>query len=268
MPKFFVVSDVHSFYAPLKKALDEAGFDPNNENHWLVTCGDNFDRGPESEEVLHFLMQLERKILIRGNHDDLLEECCMREFPFRHDASNRTKKTIEDIGGAGYGRPFDECCRITWNKTQAYRDQLVNYFETKNYIFVHGWIPCEVYYHGEGEDRQWYQSKKTYEYKPDWRECNDVEWESARWINGIKRAYEGIIEPGKTIICGHWHCSYGHMLDSIKTDSWISEFEKDAIWSPWYHEGCIAIDRCTAHTGKVNVLVLEHEFLEGNDGNN
>ena len=26
MPKFFVVSDIHSFYTPFKKALDEKGF--------------------------------------------------------------------------------------------------------------------------------------------------------------------------------------------------------------------------------------------------
>ena len=268
MPKFFVVSDVHSHYTILKNALDSHGFNPNDENHWLVVCGDVFDRGDESYELLKFLMQLERKILIRGNHDDLLEECCIREFYYRHDASNGTKKTIEDIGDAGCGIPFDECCRITLEKTQAYRDQLVNYFETKNYIFVHGWIPCEVYYHGDGADKPWYQSQKTYKYKSDWRECNGVEWESARWINGIKRANEGIVEPGKTIVCGHWHCSYGHMLDSIKTDNWISEFDKDAIWEPWHHEGCIAIDRCTAYTGEVNVLVLEDEFLEGNNGNN
>ena len=260
MPKFFVVSDVHSFYTPLKKALDEKGFDPNNEDHWLVTLGDNFDRGSESEEVLHFLMKLERKILIRGNHEDLLEDCCMREFAYSHDNSNGTRKTIQDIGGIGYGRPFDECCKITWNKTAAYRGLLRDYFETQNYIFVHGWIPCEVYYHGEGKDQPWYQSYKTYEYKPDWRECNDVEWESARWINGIARAYEGIVEPNKTIVCGHWHCSAGHKLSGNCND----EFEY-AIWEPWYHDGCIAIDRCTAYTGEVNVLVLEDEFLEANN---
>lgn len=259
MPKFFVVSDIHSCYTPLKKALDEKGFNPNNTDHWLVVCGDAFDRGDESYELLQFLMQLERKILIRGNHDDLLEECCMREWAEWHDASNGTQKTINDIGGAGYGRPFDECCQITLNKTAGYRSLLRNYFETQNYIFVHGWIPCEVYYHGEGKDRPWYQDKKTYEYKPDWRECNDVEWESARWTNGIKRAYEGIIEPGKTIVCGHWHCSFGYTLDS---DGEVEEFGEYSCWEPWYHKGCIAIDRCTAHTGEVNVLVLDDEFLE------
>ena len=88
MPKFFVTSDIHSFYTPLKKALDKVGFDPNNEEHWLIGCGDCFDRGHESEEVLHFLMSLQRKILVKGNHDILLDECCMREFPCSYDSSN------------------------------------------------------------------------------------------------------------------------------------------------------------------------------------
>lgn len=262
MPKFFVVSDIHSYYTPLKKALDEKGFDPHNEDHWLVVCGDAFDRGDESYELLKYLMQLERKVLIRGNHDDLLEECCRRGWAEWHDESNGTKKTIRDIGGV---KSFSECCEITLNKTARYRELLINYLETKNYIFVHGWIPCEQYGEGYDPNKPWHQYMKTYKYKSDWRKCNDVEWEAARWINGIDRALDGIIEPGKTIVCGHWHCSLGHFYDNKgKT----SEFKANAVWEPWYHDGCIAIDRCTAHTGEVNVLVIEDEFLEGYDGNN
>ena len=258
MPKLFVCSDIHSYLTPLKRALNEAGFDSDNTDHWLIVCGDCFDRGDESYELFRYLMQLERKILIRGNHDDLLEECCMREWAEWHDESNGTKQTILDIGGARYGKPFAECCQNTWDKMARYRELLVNYFETQNYIFVHGWIPCEIYYEGK-IDKPWYQHQKTFKYKPDWRDCNDVEWESARWINGINRAFDGITESGKTIVCGHWHCSLGHFYDNKgKT----SEFGKDAIWEPWYHKGCIAIDRCTAHTDEVNVLVLEDEFLE------
>ena len=131
--KLFVVSDIHSFYTPFKKALDENGFEPNNENHWLIVCGDAFDRGKESNELLDFLMSLERKVLVKGNHDILLEECCMREFPFYHDYSNGTVRTIEDIGGINEGRKFVDCCQITWDKLARYRELLVNCFETKNY---------------------------------------------------------------------------------------------------------------------------------------
>lgn len=38
MPKFFVISDVHSFYTPMKEALDAAGFDPDDEDHWLISA--------------------------------------------------------------------------------------------------------------------------------------------------------------------------------------------------------------------------------------
>ena len=37
MPKLFVVSDIHGFYDEMMNALDEAGFDPSNEEHWLIS---------------------------------------------------------------------------------------------------------------------------------------------------------------------------------------------------------------------------------------
>ena len=78
-------------------------------------------------------------------------------------------------------------------------------------------------------------------------------------------ALQGFVEPNKTIVCGHWHCSYGHMMDDMAINGMfncIDEFGKTAIWEPYYRDGIIAIDRCTAHTGEVNVLVLEDDFIE------
>lgn len=266
MPKLFVTSDIHSFYEPFKKALDKAGFDPNNEDHWLVVCGDCFDRGPDSGLLLHFLMQLERKVLVKGNHDILLEDLCKREFSYSHDRTNGTVTTVQDIGDMGCGYPFDECCQRTWNKTAAYRDLLVNYFETQNYIFVHSWIPTNVKY--KGSSKPWYQQGKILTWMEDWRNANDVEWEEAMWGNPFVRAEQGLNQTGKTIVFGHWHCSAGHsMLTAVKLSEFeseckISEFEDDAIWEPCYFKNTIGIDRCTAYTGEVNVLVLEDEFLE------
>ena len=257
MPKLFVVSDVHSYFTPLKKALDEKGFDPQDENHWLIVCGDLFDRGAESVDLLHYILDLPRKVVIRGNHEDLFEEMCRRGYPERHDRGNGTFDTLQQLCTSVTNNEVK--CAAALEMTRPYFEQLVNYFETENYIFVHGWIPCEKF---QGiSTKPWWQVNKTFEYNPDWRNCNDVEWESARWINGIERAYEGVIEPNKTIVCGHWHCSYGHSLDSANSDTFRSEFGENAVWDPWYHNGCIAIDRCTAHTGEVNVLVIEDDFL-------
>ena len=255
---FFVVSDIHSYFYPFKEALDKAGFDPNNKDHWLVSCGDAFDRGPDSEELLYYLMSLERKILIKGNHDSLLEQCCIREFPLGHDFHNGTKKTIDDIGGAAEGRSFDECCVHTLNKTAAYRDLLVNYLETENYIFVHSFIPLNVFY-DERASKPWHKVGKLYSYRDDWRNVTAKSiWEEAMWGNPFELAEQGLNKTGKIIVFGHWHCSAGWS----KKES-ISEFGDEAKFDIYFDEvnKVIGIDRCTAHTGEVNILVIEDNFI-------
>lgn len=255
--KLFVVSDIHSFYEPLITALDKAGFDKNNKDHWLISCGDCFDRGPGSVELLHYLMSLDRKILIKGNHDLLLEECCLRGFPYSHDKHNGTTRTIQDISKMYSAYDFAQACESTYAKTARYRELLVDYFETEKYIFVHSWIPLKTTYL-DGASKPWHQKYKEHEYMEDWRNANSAEWEEAMWSNPFERYFEDLNKTGKTIVFGHWHCSTGHAHDH---NSKITEFEADAIWEPWFGVNAIGIDRCTAHTGEVNVLVLEDSFL-------
>jgi hypothetical protein len=94
-------------------------------------------------------------------------------------------------------------------------------------------------------------------YDPDWRNAADDRWEEAMWVNPFALAMSGLNQTGKTIIFGHWHCSTGHRILGHCDD----EF-KYTIWEPCFMSNVIGIDRCTAHTGEVNVLVLEDEFLE------
>ena len=254
MVKLFATSDIHSHFNIFINELKAKGFDEYNPDHWLVVCGDCFDRGGESEDLLHYLMTLERKIIVKGNHDILLEECCARGFPYSHDYSNGTVKTINDIGGAGEGRSFDECCIRTWNKLARYRELLVNYFETQNYIFVHSWIPtCKKEIQHPAD--KWIPLT-TNEYMEDWRNANDVEWEDAMWGNPFKMADQDLNKTRKTIVFGHFHTSYAH-----SRREGTSEFSEDANFDIYYGEDYIGIDACTAYTGKVNVLVLEDEFI-------
>ena len=264
MPKFFCVSDIHGFYDEMKEALDSAGFDPNNEEHWLIVCGDVWDRGSQPVEVMNYLNCLPRKVLVKGNHESLLQDLCDRGYPGHHDYSNGTFDTVCEFGGVGEGKCFEECCILTEQRTKKFIYSMVNYFETKNYIFVHGWIPVV----SKDDLPMYYRNNRKFEFYPSWRYAHAGEWNQARWLNGMDMARRGFVEPGKTIVCGHWHCSYGHYIDALKdalandTDLKVEEFGPTAIWEPYYGNGVIAIDRCTAHTGKVNVLVLEDEFLE------
>ena len=56
--KYFIVSDIHSFYTKLKRALDKAGFNKRNKDHTLIVCGDIFDHGPDTRSVYKFLTSI------------------------------------------------------------------------------------------------------------------------------------------------------------------------------------------------------------------
>lgn len=92
--KIFAVSDIHSFYTPMKEALDKAGFESGNEKQLLVICGDCFDRGDESQQVLDYLMNVPNKVLVKGNHESLFEEFCQRRYPMSHDWSMVRQKLL------------------------------------------------------------------------------------------------------------------------------------------------------------------------------
>lgn len=236
--KYFVVSDVHGFFDEFKKAVDEAGFDPKNENHTLVICGDLLDRGQQAKEMVVYMRSCPNKILIRGNHEDLFEECCDRQQFRSYDISNGTADTICQLAGKDDLFSINEKDFIKAHAIfSVLLDQMVDYYETENYIFVHGWIP-------DVEDYV------------DWRECpaNGRAWKEARWRNGMLAAAVGDIVKDKTVICGHWHCSWGHA--TFDEDA-PSEWGSDADFTPYYDKGIIAIDACTAHSGFVNCIVLE-----------
>ena len=250
MPKFFVTSDIHSFCTPLKKALDKKGFDPNNEDHWLVVCGDVFDRGDESKEVLYFLMSLERKILVKGNHEWLLEQCVNEisrgVVPGRHHFSNGTIKTICQFCGENEWIIYDPSWRDKICKTMQpildfIHKNCVNYAEIGDYIMVHGWIP-------------------SFQHLDDFRDATDDEWEESMWWNGMemwKNPKNRV--NGKTIVCGHYHCSWGwsHIKQKRKEFPQKSKKDWEKSFEPFVEDGIIAIDSCVAHTGLINCVVLE-----------
>ena len=251
MPKLFVISDIHSFYDEMIESLNNSGFDKDNSNHWLICLGDYFDRGKKPIEVMRYLNSLPRKILIRGNHEQLLEDACARGYFLSHDNSNGTLQTIYYMN-KGLGLDQGEACIRTELRTRFFREQMVNYFETKNYIFVHSWIPVTYL---DNLPKHYIKDRK-YIFNPNWREASFTDWEIARWGNPYIFAENKEMLPDKTVVFGHWHCSTGWARKEG-----LSEFDKDAKFEPFYGDGYISIDACTAYTGKCNVIVIEDEFI-------
>ena len=238
MAKLYVVSDVHSFWNELKAALDEAGFEPENKEHWLVSCGDHFDRGPEPEKVMNYFKSLERKILIKGNHESMLLDCIQRRYPYKYDWSNGTAQTIIDL--APEATTFDEACEMVYYKVKDFIGGMVDYFETDNYIFTHSCIPL----------------KDDGLFNPDWRRVSHEAWEDARWGNPFDVAHKGLL-PDKTLVFGHWHTSWPRHQYEGKPEA-----GEEADFSIYYGDGYIGLDACTAYSKKVNILILEDEFLK------
>lgn len=238
MPKLYCLSDVHGFYNEMREALDKAGFDPSDENSWLISCGDVWDRGSQPLEVMNYLMSLPRVILIKGNHSQLFKDCCQRGFPYMNDYSNGTFETICELGGEKYGRSFQECCIVAEQITKRFLDKEINYFETEHYVFCHSWVPVNC---------------------SDWRTAHQRDWDEAMWVNPLQIAMGGATID-KTIVSGHWHCSAGWAIEKG-----LPEFGDGACFEPYhYKDKLIMLDACTAYSHKVNVLVLEDEFMEEN----
>lgn len=257
MPKLFVISDVHGFYDKMIAALNEAGFDENNSEHWLIGCGDYWDRGKQPKEVMRYLHNLPRKVLVRGNHEKLFNQCCGRGEAWSHDISNGTADTILELSRGVIHDDFSEMCSYALKRAKPFFKEMVNYFETKNYIFVHSWIPL---INKDGLPAH-YTKNRYFEFNPNWRNASQKEWDDATWGNPFDCAEKGLNQTEKVIVFGHWHCSTGW----AKSEGY-EEFGHGARFDIYHGDGFIAVDACTAHSGKCNVLVLEDEFLEDNNG--
>lgn len=261
--KYFVIADVHGFFNELQRALDEAGFDIKNKNHILISCGDLFDRGKKNKECLEFVMSLpkKRRILIRGNHEDLLEDLLKGDrYIEDYDKHNGTLATIEQLSGGK--KRYNALAVVREDPLlRKYFNSLVDYYADDKYIFCHGYVPYDFEY-----DPLEYEPKERIVFDLN---ASEGRWRSARWDNGmyqwhvIKLFHEqnqAEIVDKRTVVCGHWHVSYGHTKFHGVGKEFPSEranWKKECCFDIFKDEGIIALDACTALTHKVNVLVLE-----------
>lgn len=259
--KHYVVADPHGFYTELIEALKNAGFFDDKEPHKLIVCGDALDRGGEAVKMQNFLLELYEKgelIFVRGNHEDLLEDMMddVIEDPwmflngYSHHVRNGTFDTAMQLSKMNVKEAIMRLHDLVFATKESpfYKTLMpssVDYYETEHYVFVHGWIPFITT--GTSISR-------SYHYNPSWREASAEEWRQARWPNGMDMAEKfGIIEPGKTVVCGHWHASYGHFAFEHKG----AQHGPYADYSPYFGTGIIALDACTARTRMVNCIVIE-----------
>ena len=76
MSKIFAIGDIHGSFDQLRGLVQKIPIDFADDT--LVFIGDYIDRGPNSVEVIDYLLELKRRhpgiIFLKGNHEDMLEK--------------------------------------------------------------------------------------------------------------------------------------------------------------------------------------------------
>ena len=134
----YAIGDIHGSLESLERLMDK--INPDLTRDRLVFVGDYIDRGLQSREVVDYIIRLKNLappgqiILLKGNHEamllDFLEGGPAEMFIF-----NGGMVTVEQYwGDAWVGR---EGLALPPDHAQFFQD-LELYYETPDYLFVHG----------------------------------------------------------------------------------------------------------------------------------
>ncbi len=243
--KYFVFSDVHGHLTELKQALKRSGYNANDESHWIVSLGDNFDRGDENVEMYNFLKKNKRKILVKGNHEDLLLKLIERKCPFDMDYSNGTMKTF-------YAFDFcEENPKPTLKKRNRefveFVKNMINYYEIGDTVLTHAFIPIGIPLKDASEE-QLYQS---------------------RWTNLLQLSQNILankFDHNKRYIVGHFGAWQFRTRDVTTYNELNLEYGKNpnlfdtfVFEDSRFKKGLYLIDGATIISKKINILILNSD---------
>ena len=137
-PNIYAVGDIHGCLDRLEMLLDEV--QPDLEQDVLLFVGDYIDRGPDSRRVVDYVLGLQQRhprehvVCLKGNHEAMLLDFLQgreRElFLF-----NGGMSTLRDY----WGNNWDSIRELILPPDHArFYQELRPYYETPDYIFVHG----------------------------------------------------------------------------------------------------------------------------------
>lgn len=226
--KMFVVGDVHGQFTMLEELLEN--WQPDEE--CLLFVGDLADRGENSKAVferVHQLMEEEEAIVVKGNHDEMLE--LFLENPSEHLPlyyMNGGESTVNSLLGRSTSRENYqenvEEIKAEYPWLLPMLKSLPLYYEWGDYLFVHAGVNLR---------------------KENWRDSSDHDFV---WIR--EGFYDQPNHTNKTIIFGH------SVTSTLHGD--MSNFD---IWESG--DGLIGIDGGAVYGGKMHGLVLSKEAIEG-----
>ena len=157
MKKIFAIGDIHGSYDRLKTLMDKIPIDFSRDT--LVFIGDYIDRGPNSVEVVDYLMQLKNRvpgvIFLKGNHEDMLDKFINGDDRFTY-LLNGGQQTLDSyltkpVQSDFYPIPPDH---------MDFFKSLRLFYETEEFIFVHAGLRPRVLLESQKpQDLLWIRDK-------------------------------------------------------------------------------------------------------------
>ncbi len=263
--KYFCIADVHGEYDKMILALNDAGF--NKETDTLVSLGDLFDRGLESQEVLEFVMSCPHRLLCMGNHELRLMQLIGTPTLYDgYDRSNGVSATLisfigKDVWQKNWLNIWQALLRLrNYQLLKDYFHECRAAFEFSNLVITHGWIP---FIERNDGTLMPYIIHLPDSDTLDWHDARAHDWDEAMWCN-TELAIHNKIFLDKPILVGHWHAwrlaeKFGEKRQENKG---VTVNKIDCSSFTYSEKGqvkFIAIDGCTNYTfgGKVNVYKFE-----------
>jgi serine/threonine protein phosphatase 1 len=147
--RILAVGDIHGCLDKLVTLMETVDIDHDNDT--LVFIGDYIDRGPQSKEVVDYLIELadqqSRVVFLKGNHEQMLQMYLSGEdrLNFLANGGHATLDSYFKASRSAETGPIP--------KTHLdFFDNLRPYYETKDYIFVHAGLKAKI---PLGEQDEW-----------------------------------------------------------------------------------------------------------------
>ncbi|MFP5213817.1 MAG: metallophosphoesterase family protein [Acidobacteriota bacterium] len=140
--RIFAVGDVHGCFDRLVKLMKRLDIDPKRD--FLIFLGDYINRGPQSREVVSYLLELGESfpnaVFLRGNHEhELLEYARTGDVErLRHLRKMGVEETLKSYDNS----PMASLRDLSFMPADHRRfiERLRAYFELDGHLFVHAGV--------------------------------------------------------------------------------------------------------------------------------
>lgn len=192
--RLLAIGDIHGCYRALTTLAEAVPF---REDDRLVTLGDYVDRGPESRQVIEWVMDQTRAgrcVPLRGNHEVMMLAALRGQMPLKHWLGFGGREALDSYASVPgrRGTPKD----VPLEHQDFLLHELRPFYETEAHMFVHAGLAADVSLALQSDQ--------------------DLYWSRFEWI--------GPHVSGKTVICGHTAQKSGlpgNAGHAVCIDTWV-----------------------------------------------